>query len=609
MPSIIKILPDNLINKIAAGEVVERPASVVKELVENAIDAGAAEIVVEIEQAGKRLIRVTDNGRGMAQDDAGTAFERHATSKISVDADLEAITTMGFRGEALSSIAAVSHVRMTTALPGASAGTLIEIEGGRLKNRTASAAAPGTSIEVSHLFFNTPARLKFLKSPATEFSHIVTALSRQAVSHSGIAFRLTHNKKSILDLPAAASVRDRLFQIHGEELVASLIDITGGRDSVGIVGLLSRPASTRADRTYQDFFVNRRYVKNPSLTHALYAAYEGMLMRDRHPLSFLFIDIDPALVDVNVHPAKAEVRFRNQSQIHDLVRDALRESLRTLSSTGPPFPAASPAQDEGVREAVTNYFSRQPDEAVGGSDFPPKPLHSTLFYGKRKTDSLSRPAQAEFPAFSAVDRLNLDVPLRGSPVREQTLVPLAQVHDSFILAESREGMVLIDQHAAHERVLFENLQDLHRAESIPVQDLLLPEQIEVGPAESALLTEAIPELGRLGLIVEHFGGSTFVIKAVPSLLVGGDYPMLLRDLLDEITVHGRAGRITELRDRVLSVMACHPAIKVNRRLDQREMEALLLDLFSCRMPHTCPHGRPTMVRFSREDIEKMFLRT
>ncbi|HAR45600.1 MAG TPA: DNA mismatch repair protein MutL, partial [Nitrospiraceae bacterium] len=225
-------------------------------------------------------------------------------------------------------------------------------------------------------------------------------------------------------------------------------------------------------------------------------------------------------------------------------------------------------------------------------------MHSTLFYGKRKTDSLSRPAQAEFPAFSAVDRLNLDVPLRGSPVREQTLVPLAQVHDSFILAESREGMVLIDQHAAHERVLFENLQDLHRAESIPVQDLLLPEQIEVGPAESALLTEAIPELGRLGLIVEHFGGSTFVIKAVPSLLVGGDYPMLLRDLLDEITVHGRAGRITELRDRVLSVMACHPAIKVNRRLDQREMEALLLDLFSCRMPHTCPHGRPTMVRFS-----------
>ncbi len=352
MSSIIKILPDHVINKIAAGEVVERPASVVKELIENSIDAGATEIFIDIEEAGRRLIRITDNGSGMSKEDARTAFMRHATSKISDDADLESIRTMGFRGEALSSIASVSHVRLVSAMKGATSGALIEIEGGIVKAISEAAAPQGTTLEIGHLFYNTPARRKFLKSPATEFSHILTAVSRQVMAHPAIRFRLTHNKKSVLDLPPSLSIKERVFQLSGGAIAENLIEFSGGRDSVHVHGLIGRPGSTRADKTYQDFFVNRRAVKNPSLTHALYSAYGDMLMRDRHPVAFIFIEIDPALVDVNVHPAKAEVRFRNQSQLHDLVRDVIREGFCGGCTW---FPSATTHAD-GVRESLSDYL-------------------------------------------------------------------------------------------------------------------------------------------------------------------------------------------------------------------------------------------------------------
>ena len=350
MSSIIKILPDHVINKIAAGEVVERPASVVKELIENSIDAGATEISIDIEQAGKRLIRIMDNGCGMSNEDARNAFLRHATSKITNDADLESIRTMGFRGEALSSVASVSHIRLLSAMKGAPSGVLIELEGGTVKALSDAAAPEGTSIEISHLFYNTPARLKFLKSPATEFSHILSAVSRQAMAHPAIRFRLSHNQKSVLELPPSLSIQERVFQLSGREIIENVTEFSGGRDSVHVHGLIGRPGYTRADKTYQDFFVNRRAVKNPSLTHALYSAYGDMLMRDRHPVAFIFLEIDPALVDVNVHPAKAEVRFRNQSQLHDLVRDVIREALRGTNV----FPATTHA--DGVREAVSDYL-------------------------------------------------------------------------------------------------------------------------------------------------------------------------------------------------------------------------------------------------------------
>ena len=599
----ITILPENLINKIAAGEVVERPASVVKELMENAVDAGSTEIFVDIEQAGRRLIRVTDDGSGMSKEDAHTAFLRHATSKIASESDLEAIRTMGFRGEALSSIAAVSHVRTITAERGRSSGISVEIEGGKFTHEEAAAAPPGTSVEIRHLFYNTPARLKFLKSPATETAHVVNAVSRQALAHPDIRYRLTHNKKVVLDLPPSRSRRERIFQIYGADIADNLAECSGGRDEIIIAGLIGKPAVTRADRIYQDFYVNGRYVRNPSLTHALYAAYGDMLMRDRHPVGFLFIDIDPALVDVNVHPAKAEVRFRNQSQVHDLVRDAIREGLRTegMRDRDALYSGTTPGS---VHEAVADYLRGRPFPE-GSVDLPGKTPQSNLFTSRQKTAFTSLPQQADFSSFqsSFTGSFLLDM-----PAREDLFIPIAQIHSSFIIAQSRDGMALIDQHAAHERVLYENLQDMYRAGKMHVQNLLIPEHVELGPAESELLTEYLPELNKLGFMVEDFGQHTFVIKAVPALLVGADYKRLLIDILDEITVHGSSGKVEELRDTLLSTMACHPAIKVNRNLDPKEMEALLHDLFSCRMPHTCPHGRPTVVRFSMDDMKKMFKR-
>ncbi len=588
MPSLIKILPDLLVNKIAAGEVVERPASVVKELIENSLDAGASDIAVDIEQAGKRLIRITDNGSGMSKEDARTAFLRHATSKITTEADLEAIMTMGFRGEALASIASVSQVRLQTCLHGVPSGVAIDIDGGSLKNVSDAAVPPGTSIEISHLFYNTPARLKFLKSPATEFSHIISTVSHLSLAHPELRFRLTHNKKPVLDLPAASNLKERVFQIYGDELAENMIPFSGGRDSVVIAGLLSRPAYTRADRTYQDFFVNGRYIKNTSLTHALYSAYSDMLMRDRYPLGFVFLQIDPALVDVNVHPAKSEVRFRNQSQVHDLVRDVIREGLR---GTGGVATISSPHAD-GVREAVGDYFQNS-ECGMRNAEYRPEP-------GKFTSSSL----------FLHSDSL-LDTGFDNSEFRipnSALLHPLAQVHDSFIIAQSREGMAIIDQHAAHERVLFEKLQDQYSAGDVVGQHLLIPVQIELGAAEQTQIAEHLPELDRLGFSVEDYGNGTFMIKTVPLFLAGADPKQLLLDILDELKAQGHSRQMDKLRDDLFSVMACHPAIKVNRHLDRREMEVLIADLFKCRMPHTCPHGRPTIVRFSIDEIRKMFKR-
>jgi DNA mismatch repair protein MutL len=583
MPSIIKILPDLLVNKIAAGEVVERPASVVKELIENSLDAGASDISVDIEQSGKRLIRVTDNGSGMSKDDAQAAFLRHATSKISTEADLEAIKTMGFRGEALASIAAVSQVRLQSCLNGAEAGVVVDIEGGIMRSVSDAAVPTGTSLEIAHLFYNTPARLKFLKSPATEFSHIISAVSHLSLAHPEIRFRLMHNKKPVLDLPAASNLKERVFQIYGDEIAENLVPFSGGRDSVVVAGLLSRPAYTRADRTYQDFFVNGRYIRNTSMTHALYSAYSDMLMRDRHPLGFIFLQIDPSLVDVNVHPAKSEVRFRNQSQIHDLVRDVVREGLRGARSA---TDALAPAHADGVREAIADFGSRISDYRSEAGREAPSSLfeHANISSKNEQVESAIRNPQSEM------------------------LFPLAQIHDSFIIAQSREGMAIIDQHAAHERVLFEKLQSQYGTGEANGQHLLIPVQVELGTAEQVQIAEHLPELDRLGFAVEDYGNGTFMIKSVPSLLADADPKQLLLDILDELRAQGHSRQMDRVRDELLSVMACHPAIKVNRRLDRREMESLIADLFKCRMPHTCPHGRPTIVRFTIDEIKKMFKR-
>jgi DNA mismatch repair protein MutL len=337
--------------------------------------------------------------------------------------------------------------------------------------------------------------------------------------------------------------------------------------------------------------VNRRAVRNPSLTHALYSAYGDMLMRDRHPVAFVFLDIDPALVDVNVHPAKAEVRFRNQSQLHDLVRDIIREGLRAGSM---PHPVAG---DTRVQEVVSDYLSNnnRSERGVRSSKYRNAIPGSPFQRQNRELDFSAAPVSSALHS-------ELQTP------DSELFHPVAQVHDSFIIAQSQEGMAIIDQHAAHERILFERLQGQFRAGNVPLQHLLMPEQVELGPAQGTLLADYLPELSKLGFLVEDFGSNTFMIKAVPALLVGADYKKLLLDILDEVNIHGKSGKMDEVRDEMLSTMACHPAIKVHRHLDQREMEILIDDLFQCRMPHTCPHGRPTVIRFSMDDIKKMFKR-
>ncbi|MDA8101174.1 MAG: DNA mismatch repair endonuclease MutL [Nitrospiraceae bacterium] len=584
MPS-INILPDTLINKIAAGEVVERPASVVKELIENSLDADATEVIVDVEQAGKRLIRISDNGSGMSPEDAVLSFQRHATSKIASEKDLESIMTMGFRGEALASIASVSRVRLLTCLRGDSAGTVIEIDGGVLKPAQEAASPAGTTIEVHHLFHNTPARLKFLKSPATELSHIVAAVSHQAMSHPAVRFRLTQDKKTVLDLPASQNIIDRAFQIFGSDLAENLMEFSGQREPARVHGLIGNPNVDRGDRSFQEFYVNGRYVRNASLSHALYEAYRDLIMRDRHPVGFIFIDIDPGLVDVNVHPAKAEVRFRNQSQVHDLVRDVIRESLRGAHGQAPESLFGR------VQEAVAGYLGSAEGGAGSATSFE---------FGVRSSEPVAERSDAG--AYHAVPHSQLRTPV------SELLQPLAQVHDSFIIAQDNDGMALIDQHAAHERVLFEKLQDQYAHGSIPQQNLLLPVQMELGHAESALLAGLLGELRNMGFQIEEFGGGTFMIKAVPALLAGGDHKQLILDILGEIRTHGATSRFDKLRDEILSVMACHPAIKVHRKLSMPEMEGLIRDLFACRMPHSCPHGRPTIVRFSLDEIRRMFKR-
>lgn len=584
----IRILPDSLINKIAAGEVVERPASVVKELIENSIDAAATEIFIDIERAGKRLIRVSDNGSGMPREDALLCFERHATSKIEDEEDLSEIRTMGFRGEALSSIAAVSRVRMITAAEGRMSGTLVEIEGGKVRSVSDAARPAGTTIEVSHLFFNTPARLKFLKSPSTEFSHILAAVSRQAMACPHIRFRLTHNSRPIFDVLPSATLKERAYHLYGAEIADNLLEFDEAQDGIGIHGLISPPGFTRSDRLYQEFYINRRYIKNPTLTHALYAAYSNALMKDRHPAAIVFIDMDPALVDVNVHPAKAEVRFKNQSQIHDIVMHAIQRGLGAKAASTAIFRA------ERVMEAVSDYLSKPAE----GTSFTHAVADERFFTPKTHD---ARPHASS--QVSSTEQFGL---YAGD---HETLQPLAQIHGSFIIAQSSEGMAIIDQHAAHERVLFEALKEQYGYGDIHVQNLLIPEQVELGHADGELLSGRLDDLRRLGLVVEDFGRGAFVIKAVPALLSGSDYRLMLLDILDELRLHDKSRRIEALTDAILSVMACRPAVKVNRALGIKEMQTLIHDLFSCRMPYTCPHGRPTIVRFSIEDIKKMFKRT
>ncbi|MBI3610515.1 MAG: DNA mismatch repair endonuclease MutL [Nitrospirae bacterium] len=602
----IHILPENLCNKIAAGEIVERPASVVKELVENAIDAGATRIFIEAADSGRRLIRVSDNGEGMEPEDARKAFERHATSKLATEADLAAIRTMGFRGEALPSIAAVARVRMVTAQKGGAIGTEIRIHGGTVLPIKEAAAPAGTLIEVEDLFYNTPARKKFLKSNATELAHIVHTVQQQALPHPWIHFRLTHNDHLLLDFPIVRNVMERTSQVTGSDDAAGgdsdfvSVASDSGAESNGITltGWFSKPGRFRATREHQEFFLNRRAIRNTSLSHAVNEAYGTLLAKGRHPMTYLFIEMDPASVDVNVHPAKREVRFRDTQAMHRFIKEALRERLRREGL--PAVPAVSYVSDSGAASHVikTGRPTFSDVKSLSGARPSSDPRWPE---GTREAMAVYHPPEGEATSSDAAAARPATILW---PIR---IEPLGQVDQTYIVALVESELHLIDQHAAHERLLYERFRSQQKASEIPIQPLLIPEVVEFPTAEALRLREVLPLLGGLGLSVEEFGERSFRIRAAPAVLGVVDGRILLEDLLDDVGA-GATPAAEETLQNVMASMACHAAIKAHQSLRPEQMTRLLEDLYRQEVPPTCPHGRPIRVRFSRADLEKLFQR-
>lgn len=551
----IKVLPVDLRNKIAAGEVIERPASVVKELIENAIDAGSTEITVDILHGGKRLIRVADNGSGMDPQDARLCLEPHATSKLASEEDLFRITTMGFRGEALPSIASVSKVLLRTGLQGTPSGCSIEIQGGQA-GEVKDAPGTGTTVEVRDLFYNTPARKKFMKADATELSHIIDTVTRAALGHPGIGFGVNADRKEALSLPRAGTLRERIMQIYGEELTIALIE-TSAEGPAGITAFVSRPEFHRNSKSHQFIFINSRPVRDAALAHAVYRAYEGLIPPGRHPIFFLFISIDPRMVDFNVHPTKREVRFAEKDLLYRFVGGVIRETGR------------------GDRDAASRRFS-EPAAA------------STLAGGA--------PLSYEHPpaAFGAAEEAH--IPYRPS-------LPHIYLGDTFIALAGKGGLTLIDHHAAHERILYERF--LNKVNLHP-QHLLFPRQVQLSRQEHDIILRNRDTLLEFGLEVDDFGRNTVVVRSLPEALGGGDLRGILADAAAAIREGDHPGR--PLRESLAARLACHSSVRGKGILNSEEVSQLLADLGAAEYPDQCPHGRPTRIFLSLDDLRKMFRR-
>jgi DNA mismatch repair protein MutL len=583
----IRVLPDILINQIAAGEVIERPSSVVKELLENSLDAGARSLTIDLEGGGRRRLRVADDGEGMTRDDALLALERHATSKLSSAVDLGRIGTLGFRGEALPAIASVSRLNLTTSHDGA-AGTCLDVEGGVLKGCRPAGHPRGTTVDVRDLFYNTPARAKFLKSHATELGHIVEMVSAYAVTLPAVRVRLSHDQRVLLEAPPAADERARLIGIFGPEWDEAL-EVEGGAGGITVRGLLAPPESGASSRRAQHLYVNGRLVRDRLLSHAVASACEAFLPRGRHARLFLFLKCPLEMVDVNVHPAKAEVRFRDARTAHDAVQSAVLEALRQARPFVPaPGPAAGPRPDfpaawhppEGPPPAGSSIW-----QEVAWERRPPEP-----------------PASVE-PASSACRE-----PIADLPELARGAAALAHYRESYIVAADAEGLLIVDQHAAHERILYEQLLRPERGEQAR-QELLFPVTIAIPPVLRSDLQDLCARLEAAGISADPFGDGTLAIRAVPALPGSIDTAVLVRDLLDQMESGqpAEAGR-PGARERMLATIACHAAIKVRMPLTIEKMNYLINELFRTATPMKCPHGRPAVLRLSHRDLERGFLR-
>jgi DNA mismatch repair protein MutL len=596
----IKVLPEVLSNKIAAGEVVERPASVVKELVENALDAGSSRIIIEIEKGGRSLIRVSDNGAGMNRDDALLAIERYATSKIFEDQDLFAISTLGFRGEALPSIASVSRFSLVTRDEDSAAGTEVVVDGGTVKRVSDIGAPVGTMVSVGQLFFNTPARRKFLKTVNTEMGHIADAVAAFALGRPGVQFKLVHNGKAIKSWPAAASSVDRVVDVLGKGVENHLHKIEFSDNIAEIGGWMASARITRSTSRGVYVFVNGRFVRDRVIQHALFEGFSGRLMKGQFPVAVLFVKVPYDQVDVNVHPSKHEVRFAHQNRVHDAVAGAVAGALRLGDQSdwvAAPSPETRPlVAPHRISEKASPFSELQ-------TETPIQHLASPMNQDFRSAPtSIQPPASSiEYPASSIQSAL-------WKEKRFGDLSVIGQLHHTYILCESSGGLVLIDQHAAHERILYEQLKKRSASSRQPAQKLLVPETVEMGYREAQIMTTLIPDLNELGLEIEPFGGNTFVVKSVPALLVGGEVGPLVVEIVEKMAEIGFAPGLEKALDECLILMACHAAVRANQQLSGRQITELLKQLDQCEHPSNCPHGRPIWIRWSLKALEKSFKR-
>jgi DNA mismatch repair protein MutL len=601
----IRLLPEIVASQVAAGEVVERPASVVKELIENSIDAGARKIDIVIRRGGISLVRVIDDGWGMDRDDALLSLERHATSKIRSAADLQAVATLGFRGEALPSIASVSRFRLTTREAGAVAGTEIVVNGGKIDIVRDGGEAPGTQVEVRSLFYNLPARRKFLRSENTESRNIEHQIHLQAIGHPQIGFSLLRDDRMLFQLPTAATLGDRIRDLYGVELLERLVEVNSAPScNIRIGGFIGQAGLSRQTRAQQLVFVNGRAIESALLTAAIREGYHTALMKGQFPVAFLFLEIDPASVDVNVHPSKREVRFRDPTAVREAIVHSIQQTLeRGRVEWQEKFRAPAIAPTAVPEKAAPDLKLRAQVAAPEESHRELPHLGSTVAGVGLSTVALAKadyPDRAikpdESPAQAAVRR-------NGNQQQFQIIGVLSKL---YVLMENADGLVLVDQHAAHERILFEELRRRMEEQGVPTQKLLLPQMFDVPPRDADWIERNIAILQKMGIGIESFGPGTFKIDSVPGFLNISDPAQFMRKVIDDLKSAGNNTSPMRLGEEMIAKTVCRHAVKANDPLRYPEIEKLIRDLLDCDLPYCCPHGRPTMIQISLADLEKKF---
>jgi DNA mismatch repair protein MutL len=596
----IQQLPPAVVTKIAAGEVIERPASVVKELLENAVDAGSRRIDVEVEQGGAELIRVVDDGCGIVPDDLPLAFASHATSKLANADDLFRIRTLGFRGEALASIGGVAQVTLQSRPPDRPCGAEVTCHGGQLSAVHTWNGSPGTRIEVRHLFYNTPVRRKFLRTPATEMGHVAEAFTRLALARPDLHLALRHNAKHVYEVPASAGLLDRLGLFFGADVRERLYALDTARGPARLYGYVADPSCDRGNPKMQYLFVNGRWVRDRSLSHALQEAYRGLLMTGRYAVAFLFLELPPDQVDVNVHPTKVEVRFRDGHALYHLVLMAARERLRAENLTAT---LRVPAVNGGVGASAGE------PTLLAGLERPANGASEETISGAAATFPAAAPAQSDFrPPLMASSRQTALPPTEVALSAAGPGAKAIQLYDAYLVLETPAGMLVIDQHALHERILFEQLKRRLRAGELETQRLLIPEPVDLPADQAARTLEHREALAELGLHIEDFGGGTVLVTGYPALLGNRPAHAILRAVVDHLMTRERPPSREQLLNDLLSLMACHAAVKAGDRLTPEEIAALLAQRHLAEDVHHCPHGRPTSLLFSRHELDRQFRR-